>query len=383
MADGRTPRHVRRPKKAARRKASSELVTGRARLQKILAAAGLGSRRATEQYLRDGRVTVNGETAKLGDSADPAADVIAVDGEKLGMQAPSYWILHKPVGVVTTMKDPEHRPTVADLLPPRAFGVFPVGRLDVETTGLVLMTNDGAMAQVLLHPSTGGEKEYRVVLKGELPAKDAARIERGIMLEDGRTKPSRIEEASFDGDRQVTRMKLILTEGRNRQIRRMMLAIGRPVKSLARTRIGPIKIGKLRRGEARALRPAEVTALKSYVERLRAGESPEIRPAAAPRRPAGAKPERRSGSGSKRPAKAGARRSGRSESDRPKRSASKRPAKSAPKRSARPAKSAPKRSASKRPAKSAPKRSARRGDQSRVAKKGASRKKARRRPSRK
>ncbi len=296
MAEGRTPRHVRRPKKkAARRSSAPELVTGQARLQKILAAAGLGSRRATEQYLRDGRVTVNGRTAKLGDSADPATDVIAVDGEKLGLQRPSYWILHKPVGVVTTMSDPEGRPTVADLLPPRASGVFPVGRLDVETTGLVLLTNDGAMAQTLLHPSTGGEKEYRAVLKGELLAKDAARIERGIMLEDGRTKPARVEERHYDPDRAITRLKIVLTEGRNRQIRRMMLAIGRPVKSLARTRMGPIRLGKLRRGEARPLRSGEIAALKSYVERLRAGEEPGIssRPVAPPG--PGAKPTARGG----------------------------------------------------------------------------------------
>lgn len=367
MADGRTPKHVRRPKKAARRKASPQLVTGRARLQKILAAAGLGSRRATEQYLRDGRVTVNGDTAQLGDSADPATDVIAVDGEKLGMQSPSYWIIHKPVGVVTTMSDPERRPTVANLLPRQASGVFPVGRLDVETSGIVLMTNDGAMAQVLLHPSTGGEKEYRVVLKGELPAKDAARIERGIMLEDGRTKPSRVEELLFDADRQVTRLKLILTEGRNRQIRRMMLAVGRPVKNLARTRVGPIKIGKLRRGEARALRPPEVAALKSYVERLRAGESPDLRPTPAPRREPGPVPKERTRSGAKRPAKTGAKARAKAGAKRPSRSKSERPT----------------RSAAKRPAKAAPKRSARRGNQSRVPKKGARKKKASRRPSRK
>ncbi len=284
MPAARTPRHVRRPKKGAKsarrsrvsKPAGPELVSGRARLQKLLAAAGLGSRRATEQYLRDGRVTVNGQTAQLGDSADPATDVIAVDGERLALQRPSYWILHKPVGVVTTMNDPEGRPTVADMLPPRAAGVFPVGRLDVETTGLVLMTNDGAMAQTLLHPSTGGEKEYRVVLKGELKPNDIGRLERGIQLEEGRTKPARVESARYDADRGVTHFKLVLTEGKNRQIRRMMLAIGRPVKSLARTRVGPITLGRLRRGEARPLRAGEVAALKAYVDRLRSGEEPEI-----------------------------------------------------------------------------------------------------------
>jgi len=307
MAAGRTPRHVRRAKGARRKKAapsasmdaassSVELVPGRARLQKILAAAGLGSRRATEQYLREGRVTVNGRPAQLGDSADPASDVIAVDGEKLAVQRPAYWILHKPVGVVTTMSDPEGRPTVAGLLPPRAAGVFPVGRLDVETTGLVLMTNDGAMAQTLLHPATGGEKEYRVVVKGELGPADAARLERGIVLEDGRTKPARIDELHHDADRGVTRLRLVITEGRNRQIRRMMQAIGRPVKSLMRTRIGPVTLGRLRRGEARPLRPGEVAALQGYVARLRSGEEPGL----AARRPARAPASARGGGASQR-----------------------------------------------------------------------------------
>lgn len=277
MAEGRTPRHVRRPRRRAEPDANGPtLVAGRARLQKILAAAGLGSRRATEQFLRDGRVTVNGETARLGDSADPATDVIAVDGERLGLQRPSYWMLHKPVGVITTMHDPEGRPCVADLMPPRASGTYPVGRLDVETSGLVLMTNDGGMAQILLHPSTGGEKEYRVVLKGELTGRDAGRLERGVQLEDGRTKPAQIDALHYDADRDVTRLRLVLTEGRNRQIRRMMLAIGRPVKSLARVRMGPVTLGRLRRGEARPLRSGEVAALKAYVERLRQGEAPAL-----------------------------------------------------------------------------------------------------------
>lgn len=262
------------------------LISGRARLQKILAAAGLGSRRTTEQYLRDGRVTVNGRTAQLGDSADPSVDVVGLDGERIGARAPSYWMLHKPTGVVTTLRDPERRATVADLLPPRAAGLFPVGRLDIDTSGLVLLTNDGALTQTLLHPSSGGEKEYVVVVKGEVLPAAVQRLEKGMQLDDGRTKPARVEGLSFEADRGLTTVRLVLTEGRKRQIRRSMLVLGHPVKTLRRVRVGPLRLGRLKRGEARPLRPGEVAALLAYVERLRRGEAPSLAsPAAAPEAP--------------------------------------------------------------------------------------------------
>ena len=233
MAESRSPRHVRRAKGAKRAKPGSKtasggrasqgasdageqkpILSGRSRLQKILAGAGLGSRRATEQLLLDARVTVNGRIARLGDSADLSVDVVALDGERLKLKSASYWLLNKPVGVVTTMKDPERRPTVAHLLPPRASGVFPVGRLDIDTSGLVLLTNDGALMQTLLHPSSGGEKEYEVVVKGEVSAASIRRLERGLVLDDGKTKPARTEAVTFDPERAVSNLRLVLTEGR-------------------------------------------------------------------------------------------------------------------------------------------------------------------------
>jgi len=142
----------------------------RGRLQRLLAAAGVASRRRAEELVRAGRVRVNGRVAKLGESADPETDRIELDGEALVLQERRFWLLHKPLGVLTTTSDPEGRPTVLDLLPPaaREARLFPVGRLDRDTEGLVLLTNDGEVSQALLHPSRGSEREYRVTVRGRL-----------------------------------------------------------------------------------------------------------------------------------------------------------------------------------------------------------------------
>jgi 23S rRNA pseudouridine2605 synthase len=240
------------------------------RLQKLLAAAGLGSRRSCEEYLRAGRVTVNGTVAGLGDSADPRRDVVALDGERLTREPPAYWIVHKPARVLTTLRDREGRPTVADLLPRGLPRIHPVGRLDYESTGLVLLTNDGALTQALLHPSLGSEREYRVTVRGSLDARARSALERGVVLEEGRTAPARVERVAFDADADTTELSVILVEGRNRQIRRSLRALGYPVKRLVRVRMGPLTLGKLPRGQARRLSTDEVRALREHAQRLAA-----------------------------------------------------------------------------------------------------------------
>ena len=250
------------------------------RLQKILAGAGVASRRGSEEYLRTGRVTVNGETAKLGDSADPLRDIVAVDGEPLTAQKPAYWVLHKPAGVLTTLRDPEGRSTVLDLLPPAAPRMFPVGRLDLDTSGLVLLTNDGPLAHRLLHPSHGNEREYRVTVRGELEKKHCEWLEKGIRLEDGMTSPARVGALRYDPDKDTSVFFLTLREGKKRQIRRSLLALRHPVKRLVRVRVGPIKLGRMPRGAVRRLTPAEVQALRDHC----AGLVKAPRPTRAPRR---------------------------------------------------------------------------------------------------
>jgi len=233
------------------------------RLQKLLASAGVASRRGAEQLLRAGRVAVNGEVARLGQSADPRHDVVTLDGVPLDRQPFGYWVLHKPAGVISTVRDPQGRRTVLDLLPEagRALRLFPVGRLDRDTEGLVLLTNDGALAQVLLHPSHGTEREYRVSVQGRISAQALQRLASGVELDDGLTAPARTGRARFDAASGRSRFGLTLVEGRKRQIRRALEALGHPVVRLVRVRMGPLALGRLAPGAARELSPAERRAL--------------------------------------------------------------------------------------------------------------------------
>lgn len=269
------PRHRRRRKAAATGVRPGD--AGPERLQKLLAAAGFGSRRSCEQLLIDGRVTVNGETAGLGDRADPARDRIALDGEPLRLSAHRYLLVHKPAGMLTTLSDPEGRRTVRELLPPNTARVFPVGRLDADTTGLLLLTNDGALAHRLLHPSMGNEREYHVVAKGELREGERRRLERGVVLEDGRTAPARIERLRFDPATGRSTLTLVLTEGRKRQIRRSLALLGHPVVQLVRVRMGPLRLGSLPVGAVRELSGEEVARLREHVRSLRPRSRQEAR----------------------------------------------------------------------------------------------------------
>lgn len=235
----------------------------RVRIQKLLAAAGIASRRGAEELLRAGRVAVNGEVVALGASADADVDVVTVDGVAVAREPHAYWMVHKPVGVITTARDPQGRRTVLDLLPEDASPVrlFPVGRLDRDTEGLVLLTNDGALAQVLLHPSHESEREYRVTVEGRIPAAALRRLAVGVELDDGTTAPARVGRPRFDAARRTSRFGLTLIEGRKRQVRRALEALGHPVVRLVRVRMGPLRLGRLREGAARELTVDERRAL--------------------------------------------------------------------------------------------------------------------------
>lgn len=240
------------------------------RLQKILSAAGLCSRREAEEWIAEGRVKVNGKTAGLGQKADPAEDAIRVDGKVVARRDPGearrYILLNKPKGFVTTTSDDKGRPTVLDLLPPKLRkGVKPVGRLDLATEGLLLLTDDGDFAQAVSHPSRGVAKTYRVKVWGEPTEKTLERLRKGINLEGRRTAPCEIERhhsTSKSGEEGNTWYTVILHEGKSRQIRRMFETVGHAVSKLKRVAIGPIRDEKLPVGAFRPLTPAEINALQ-------------------------------------------------------------------------------------------------------------------------
>jgi 23S rRNA pseudouridine2605 synthase len=229
------------------------------RLQKVLARAGFGSRRAAEELIAAGRVAVDGEVASLGRRVDPERDRITVDGIPVAVRANVvYYLLNKPARVVTTARDPEGRRTVIDLVPlePR---VFPVGRLDYETEGLLVLTNDGDLAQLLSHPSHAVEKAYLAEVEG-VPSRAALRrLREGVDLDDGRTAPARARIVQTHADSAA--LEVVIHEGRNRQVRRMCEQVGHPVRRLVRTRIGPVSDRRLGPGEWRPLRRREVRAL--------------------------------------------------------------------------------------------------------------------------
>lgn len=226
------------------------------RLQKVLAAAGLGSRRACEALIAEGRVTVDGKTAALGMSVDPAAVILRVDGARVhGAQPPVYFALHKPIGVLTSARSQAGRTTVLDLVPV-AERVFPVGRLDVDSEGLVLLTNDGPLAQVLTHPRHEHEKEYRVLLDAAPSGDQLRKWRQGVRLPDGtRTLPARVD---VQGEGWV---RVVLKQGRKRQIRDTARSLGLRVRRLVRVRIASLRLGDLRPGQWRALTPEEIRAL--------------------------------------------------------------------------------------------------------------------------
>lgn len=237
------------------------------RLQKLIARAGLASRRGAEELIRRGRVTVNGSVATLGDQADPEEDAIRVEGKPLPAPArPIYLLLNKPDGIITTRRDPAGRRTVFDLIPPRLHrGLHAVGRLDYHSEGLLLLTTDGAFAQRVAHPRYGCRKTYEVKVKG-VPSQDALeRLRGGVTIQGRRTAAASVRPLRVRGRRSSRTNSwwtVELTEGRTRQIREMFFRIGHPVQRLRRVAIGRVADGALRPGDYRELTPAEVELLQ-------------------------------------------------------------------------------------------------------------------------
>lgn len=227
------------------------------RLQKILSEIGVTSRRKAEEMIADGRVTVNGNTATLGMKADPFLDHIKVDGKLvagpgISAQRKVYYMFYKPRNVLTTLYDPQGRPTIKDYLKGIKQRVFPVGRLDFDSEGLLLLTNDGEFAHALIHPSKKIPKTYHVKVKGIIEEDDIERLRRGIRLEDGVTRPAKVRRLKKGVNNSW--VEITIYEGRKRQIRRMLEKVGHPVIRLIRVGIGPFKIGSLKPGEIRGVR---------------------------------------------------------------------------------------------------------------------------------
>ncbi|MGB5061270.1 MAG: pseudouridine synthase [Candidatus Promineifilaceae bacterium] len=236
------------------------------RLQKLMGQAGIASRRESEKMIRDGRVKINGRIAQIGDKADPNKDRIEVDGRKLARPNTQtiYIALNKPKGVLSSTEDEMEagRQTVRDLIDLPGH-LYPVGRLDKQSEGLMLMTNDGQLAHQLTHPRYGHEKTYRVEIEGDIHPAQLDQWRQGVMLDGRLTAPVRI--TIIDQFPDLTRLEIIMREGRKRQIRRIAAEFGHPVLKLKRLRIGPLQLGNLASGKWRYLKPDEVAALHQAV----------------------------------------------------------------------------------------------------------------------
>lgn len=255
----------------------------RPRLQKVIASAGLASRRGAEDLIRAGRVTVDGRVAMLGETVDPEMQRVKVDGADLPeLDRPrSYWLLNKPAGVVSTVRDRHAVKTVMDLLPPnvrRETRLYPVGRLDEESEGLLLLTNDGAWAELLLHPRFGVEREYMVGLVRSLRKEQKLALRNGIELEEGLARLDMLEDATPAQVRHLLELlappheelrwyRVVLAQGWKRQIRRMFEGVGSPVRRLARVRVGSLRLAELPPGQARPLERREVSQLAASARR--------------------------------------------------------------------------------------------------------------------
>jgi 23S rRNA pseudouridine2605 synthase len=232
------------------------------RLQKVLAHAGVASRRKSEELIRQGRVTVNGRVVtRLGTKVDPARDDVRVDGQRIRLEAGHvYIVLNKPRGVLSTMEDARGRRALGDLVQ-TAGRLYPVGRLDVTSEGLILLTDDGQVANLLTHPRFEHDKEYIVLVNGRPSAETLAAWRRGVVLEGNPTAPATVDVVRKEKD--ATLLRVVMHEGRKRQIRRVAALLGHPVRELKRVRLGPLQLGTLEAGQWRYLTPKEVRALES------------------------------------------------------------------------------------------------------------------------
>ena len=233
------------------------------RLQKVLAQAGVASRREAEEYITAGRVKVNGRVVKELGTKVGADAFIMVDGHLIQRERKTYLLFYKPRGVVTTMKDPEGRKSIADYVKDIPQRVYPVGRLDYNTEGLLLLTNDGELAQAMTHPSHEVNKVYEVTVPGIVPQEKLDLLRIGVKLEDGMTAPAIVDLVGYDYEKNLTRFNVTIHEGRNRQVRRMCDYIGFPVRYLRRVQMGTLTLDGLRRGDCRELFNEEIEALRS------------------------------------------------------------------------------------------------------------------------
>lgn len=270
------------PRKATKKRSAKKSAGPKAdrtqRLQRLLASAGLGSRRRCEELIEEGRVSVDGKTiTKLGTTVDPDVSKVHVDGTLLHKQKLVYYAVNKPVGVVTTNRDPHGRPRVVDLVP-NSERVFPVGRLDRNSDGLILLTNDGELAQRLTHPKFGIRKVYRVTVAGKVGGETMKQMRKGIYIAEGFVK---VEGAKLLKSRsRSTEMEIVLREGKNREIRRILARLGHKVQTLRRIAVGPLRLGDIPPGAHRVLRREDVKKL---------WEATEHAAEAAPKKPGGTK----------------------------------------------------------------------------------------------
>lgn len=250
------------------------------RLQKVLAQAGIASRRKCEEYITSGRVEVNDQkVTELGVKVDPLKDIIKVDGRPIRRQKHLYLMLHKPKGVITSVQDPQGRKVVTEFLPGIKERVYPVGRLDYDTEGLLLLTNDGEFANLMTHPKYHIPRTYHATLKGMIHGSVLDKLKNGVELEDGMTAPAEADYFDINPEKNETIVTITIYEGRNRQVRRMFEAVKHPVSRLKRVDFGPVGLFGLPRGKYRHLTPVEVNSLKKAA--LEAIESPESPPGSA------------------------------------------------------------------------------------------------------
>jgi 23S rRNA pseudouridine2605 synthase len=258
----------------------------------VLAAAGIASRRECEELIREGRVEVDGKVVtELGTRVDRQKQEIRIDGERLPKPKLVYFAVNKPEGVVSTARDPSGRPRITDLLPPDVGRVFPVGRLDMSSDGLILLTNDGELAQQLTHPSHGVPKVYQVQVAGQPDADVLAQLRKGMHLAEGFARVANVRIKTTR--KKSTILEMVLEEGRNREIRRLLARVGHKVQRLTRIAVGPVRLGELPPGAYRPLEPKEIAALKAAGTtakpprrtRQRAGDGPHRSTQAKPKKP--------------------------------------------------------------------------------------------------
>ena len=229
------------------------------RLHKYLAQCGAGSRRECEEFIKQGRVSVNGKpVTKMGVKVVPGKDTVLFDGERMEHERKVYYCLYKPPGYICTNSDERRRPRAMDLVPDKQHRIYTVGRLDAESEGLILLTNDGTIANIICHPRYRVEKVYQIVVRGRMTRYHGAKLEAGVWLAEGKASPARVKRAEYDAKKDESRLEMTLFEGRNREIRRVFAKVGLKVKKLIRTRIGPLDIGTMQRGQVAILSPADL-----------------------------------------------------------------------------------------------------------------------------